>query len=200
MTNIDPTAALRYAAPTDPVLPYPEEEISEKAGIVLDALRAGALQIPFGFDQTEAEPIWAAAIGGFPLEVLTATVGMWIKHHSEFPSLAEFLTIANFNDHERQRAEAHERAKTKLPCPECDDVHFVTIRGEKTIFDTFRNENRIVENRYAVPCRLCLPERYELYQRGHFDESHIDRGGCPECWDYLPTLRHKAKARDGRRA
>lgn len=174
----------------------PDDAAYAKARLVLDALRGGALQPPFGFDQEQAEPLWAAAVGEFPVETLTTTVGTWVKHHSEFPSLAEFLTIAHFHQAENNRAAHATRAQNTEVCRECDGLRYVTVRPTVVMFDAFRGENREVENRYAVPCRICLPERYELHQRGHFDAEHVERGGCPQCWDYLPTLRHKAKMRD----
>lgn len=172
----------------------PDDAAYAKAKMVLDALRGGALQVPFGFDQEQAEPLWAAAIGEFDVAVLTQTVGVWVKHHHEFPSLKEFLTIAAFHESERRRADQARQASTKYPCTQCDDVGFVTVRTPMVVWDAFHQVEREVEDRYAVPCSRCRPERFELHRAGHFAEDHVARGGCPECWDYLPTLRHKAKA------
>lgn len=182
MTQINPEDALNYTSDVEPVIQQvmPDEEAMLKACTVLNALRAAALQPPFGFDQVEAEPLWAAAIGAIDILALTKAAGTFAEHHHEFPSLAQFMTVANFHDGEHKRLMAAAKAGVHAVCPECDDVLWVTIRHG--------------EDRWARPCSRCLPERYELYRSSHFDAKHIDRGGCPKCWEYLPTLRHKARA------
>lgn len=162
----------------------PDQAAITKAQLVLTALRSAALRPPFRFDEESPDQLWALALGAFSVDVLTGAAGQWVLTNEEFPTLSEFLTLVRYHD-KMARADVEDAANSDV-CPECADVHWLRVQDDpQMVFDRKLNKEIPVEMHHMAPCRLCLPERYELYERGHFDAEHVDAGGCKYCAYYM---------------
>lgn len=169
----------------------PDDAAIVKAQVVLRALMAAGLKTQFNFDIEEAKMLWAARLGRFHIDILTEAISDWISQPGvDFPSVGDVEAQAEYVMGELQREYDNERAFNRQACHECDGVRWVRVQDAKG------------SGTHMRPCPVCpeMTARSELYDRGHFLAEHIERGGCPSCWDYHPSLRHrKAPAKAGHR-
>lgn len=189
------------------VTPIDRRSAQDKARLVINALAAAALPLPFGFDEDTVVELWAGLIGTFTVADLTAAVGQWVMNESKYPTVEQFLRIV-------QRV-SYDRVKAARPldeeCPECEGVRYVRIVDETIQVETWASkklhrkrdgtddgseENREfvdVELHHYQPCSLCIPDRFDLYMRGHWDAGHLP---CPTCRPYRePGRKGKVLAR-----
>lgn len=157
-----------------------------KATVILRVLSDAGLRPPFDFHPDDAKRLWGITLSPFSLEVLIEAVGDFIRAPDRnYPTLGEVEAAARFTEREIQQEERAEDARTVGPCTECDDVHWVRV------------EDPNGPGQFMRPCSQCpgMAHRYELYQRGHFDGSHVDAGGCPACWEYMKPYSARTRAR-----
>jgi hypothetical protein len=168
--------------PTEDDVPVPSKlDLPSKAGFVIDGLRAAALRVPYGFDQHEVEEIWGTALDSFPIQVLMLAVARWIGTHDTFPTLAEFIPVAQLVSREMRE----EVATDPADCPECEGRRYVL---EPMTMVTLVGKDKLpteVESHYMRPCGTCLEmqNRHDLWMRGHFAGDHKP---CAECRMYYP--------------
>ncbi len=179
------------AAAFPPTAP-PDQTVTDgdvlKAQVILRALVDAGLKKPFDFNPQEAKYLWAARLKRFTLDELTDAISDWITTPgAEFPSLGDVEQAAQFVIDHAIEEQRQEDATTRGLCPTCSDgysnIHYVRV------------QNANGEGHHMAPCPDCpdMEKRRELWDRGHWDPLHIERGGCPHCWAYHPTLAHRAK-------
>lgn len=185
-----------------------------RARFAIESLLASGLKVQFGFDVDKSIELWAVPLGAFTMTDVTAGIGKWVMTESEMPTLEKFIRTIQAIVRQRQE---DERPLDGM-CPECGEPAGETSKGERVpgvmrshwvrVIDgvdqveTFKSKQHRakkpdadpvfieVERHHYRPCSLCMPERYSLYARGHFDEGHDP---CPACRKYrIPGLRDSA--------
>jgi hypothetical protein len=173
----------------------PDDAAKIKALYILKALLAAGLKAPYGFDLDEAASLWASRLAPFGLNVLEAAVQEWIgMPGNEFPTVGDVETVARAITIERRAQSPEERARAARTCPTCEGVHWVRVK------DRAPQTGLLLPTTHLRPCPDCpeMSVRSELYDRGHFDAEHQDKGGCPKCWPYMPSQRHRLRAAKAR--
>lgn len=181
----------------------PDDAAMAKAELVLKVFADAGLQSTFDMHVPSAKALWAAQLGQFSTDALTAAAGEWVTRDgvAKFPPLGTFVALIRQIIHEDGEAE---RAKDHRACPDCDDLHYVKVIDDTYQQETFRSKQRhltktgeddgVEENReyievqqyHMAPCPTCpgMEKRRELYDAGHWRPQHLERGGCPKCWEY----------------
>jgi hypothetical protein len=182
--------------PPQPQL-VPDSAAEMKAVIVLRALMNAGLKQPFGFDVDEAKVLWGSRLGSFHVDVLLEAIGDWIgAPGGEFPSVGDVETVASSVVRRNHAESPAERARTARVCRECDGVRYVRVVTGTQIIPVGKDMVPTeVQTSAMRPCPVCpeMAEKSELWDRGHFDAEHADRGGCPKCWRYMPSQAHRVK-------
>ena len=180
-----------------------DETAVKKALLVLRTLKAAGIKMPYEFDLEDAAPIWASQLGRFTAATLNDAVASWIADATDWPTVSEIEAIAQYTLTENMRRSSEADARNRGPCEECDGVLYVrvidaTIEQETYASKKARRRHPTLEPEYEkitqhhmAPCTRCLPERSDLYTRGHFDAEHADQGGCAECRHYHQPWRYK---------
>jgi hypothetical protein len=177
----------------------PDDAAFVKADYILRALIAAGLKTPFGFDIEVARQLWAGRLGQYSINDLETAIGDWVgAPGNDFPSLGDLETVVK-ELHARRIADSpEERARTARGCSTCDGLHHVRVKQKSGIIIPTGKTMVPTEIEVSVmrPCPDCpeMKERSDLWERGHFDADHQDKGGCPSCWKYMPTQAHRAKA------
>lgn len=175
-----------------------DQNAVQKALLVLRQLLAANLKTEYRFSLEDASLVWATQIGAFSSSVLNDAVQEWIADpDQEFPTVGDFVALCQYLVTERMRksAEADARARKQTHCTECGvqdetDEHGNFIPGMTVRWVRVEDPGG---GHHMRPCSQCLPERYDLYQRGHFDKEHTARGGCSECVEYNKPWLNKSK-------
>lgn len=175
------------AVPAEPQL-IPDDAAIIKALAILRALQAAGLKSQFGFDLDEAKMLWAARLAPFHMDVLTAAITDWISSPgTDFPSVGDVETVAKSILAKRLRESPEEVARTQKSCSECEGLHWLRIE------DRDPETRQLTGGHHMRPCNYCpeMKERSDLYDQGHWEPDHQDKGGCPKCWKYSPKMAHK---------
>lgn len=170
----------------------PDDAAKVKAGYIFRVLINAGCKQPFGFDIDDATVLWAARLAPYGLNELEAAVGEWIgSPGKEFPSVGDVETVARAITIERAAQSPDELARTQRTCTICDGLHWVKVK------DRHPETHELLDTTHMRPCPECpeMKDRSELYDRGHWDPEHQDKGGCPKCWPYMPNQRHRERAK-----
>lgn len=186
-------------ATTPEITVAPDPNMVNKARHVIRQLKAAGLKTPFDFDIEEASVTWSTLVGPFIVSVLDEAVRSWIEDPEQsFPAVGDFTAVCQWVVTERMRrsAEADKTARTQTQCVECgvpDEVDSVLGFIPGFTVRWVRVEDATGDGHHMRPCSRCLPDRYELYQTGHFDKDHVARGGCSDCVEYNKPWLGKSK-------
>lgn len=178
-----------------------------KATVILRALMDAGLKLPFDFNPDAAKYLWATRLKTFSLDVLTEAVTDWTSQKGhDWPSLGDIETCARYVIGQRTREET---ATEVGDCDMCGQnmsgpgyvrVEDRTPEGQEP-YKIPVGKDQIpteVETHHMAPCpnpaHKIMVKRRELYDRNHFTMEHLEKGGCPGCWEYTPSLAHRAKA------
>lgn len=137
-------------------LPVPVQESSalKKAKIVLEALSAAGLQVPFGMNLDSAEQLWAGELAQFTDVDLSDAVEAWIGGTDpSFPSVGQIAHLARDAYHRRM-------AEPQGPCRTCDGSRYLEVAD-----DTGRITG-------MQPCPECNESQYTWVRDGHSSWRH----------------------------
>ena len=208
MTHIGdmlPTPGSAAVAPQDaldgfvePAAPTVPRQAMTNALAVIRMLQAAGCKAPFDFNPEDAAPLWAVKLSPYAMDVLIEAAQEWVDAPgTEFPSLGDMETTA--------KAVAVQRDRRKVAddspgiCEECEGGRYVrvidaTIQVETYASKKARRMSRAPDSiepeyedqvqHHMAPCTRCLPDKADLYARGHWDSQHIDNGGCTQCRHY----------------
>jgi hypothetical protein len=191
------------AIPHDPLdlepAPPPRNRSADetKALAILEALAAGGLKPPFEFDLATAKQVWGAKLGEYKLADLMDGVNVFLDGDATtIPTVGQFEAAVRSVIGEHRRDDRARVAQERGTCSECEDVRWVRIedgieRVETLASRVLRVRRPDAEAEYIEvpkhhyrPCTVCLPERFDLYQSGHWTPTHIEAGGCRLCRPY----------------
>lgn len=139
-----------------------------EVSIVLRLLRTGS---PGTHPEITQDTIdaWHETLNRFVAIVLTDAARRWIEREPRFPSLQEFLSIAQETARDMAAGEIGSGERATLRCPTCGDGSgFVEIAGVTATSTTTMR-----------PCESCNTALYEAWRKGHMAPDH----DCPECRD-----------------
>lgn len=169
-----------------------------KAEVVLSALVAAGLRTKYEFDpgSPDVVALWAARLKPYPVAVLTEAIRDWTSQaDDDFPSLGEVETCAQFVVAEQLRAERLEEVAAHGACRTCDGNRYVRVYADGLMLDP---DVPAGAHSHMAPCpdpsHTDMVKRRDLWDRGHWLPEHVDGGGCPACWEYHPSLAHRARA------
>jgi hypothetical protein len=197
-----------YPGRPDPDRPVTDADVN-KAQTMIRALLEAGKKTQFDFNPEEAKYLWAIKLKVFSIDVLTEAVNQFIDAPgNDFPSLGDMEQMARFVVAERLRDDREEQAATRGECEECGGVLYVRVVDGTLSIETYtsqraRRTNPLLEPVYLdverwhmAPCPVCpeMERRRDLWDRGHWEADHVDYGGCPQCWEYHPSLAHRARA------
>ncbi|MDE1904855.1 MAG: hypothetical protein KGH75_00205 [Rhodospirillales bacterium] len=138
----------------------PTDQTLHAVTTAIRVMRAANLKLTFGFDQDDAERLWASKFAPYSATAIIEAAGEWIDSGSdEFPTLSEFETVVRG----RQTVLDHPAPTSRPPgsaCPECFATDEEPTDGFVTLSDPTVGGTGVVR-----PCSLCNPERYEAWER-----------------------------------
>ena len=176
---------------TDLTAPSPSAGVAAAVELALRAMIAAGLKTEFGWDQTDAERLWASHLSAYGGAAIVTAADDWQRSGTrEFPSLSEFETLVA-SVHRRLHAPP-ERPEGQ-PCPECGEYEGQSEHREGRVNLTDPTQGGIGTSR---PCSLCRPEQHSLWKAGHFagrETPSICRCGSPLC----PDAKRRARAQRG---
>ena len=163
----------------------PDGPVLAAVTAALRAMRAANLKPSYGWDQADAEQVWAAALHDVSPAAIIVTGGEWARAEgAEFPELGEFEAVARSTERKMSNPPAPERDWDD-ECPECGDAE-----QEGWVYMTDPTEGGIQDRR---PCSQCRATQYEMHQRGHNQPNGgTCRCGHPSCPDTIRRKRRKA--------
>lgn len=184
------------------VLPAAEREkqpVTEgdvlKAQTVIRALIDGGKKSPFDFNPEEAKFLWAIKLRQFPLDVAIEAANEIVSAPgTEWPGLGDVEQLARLIIAERTREEREAEAQVTPLCGTCEGTRWIRVYDGTGTQSVGKGAEPGTHMEECPDCPVMAERRDIMRERKHGDQAHIDRGGCPTCWKYTPSLHHRIRA------